>query len=91
MEPVATLDPAILAALKEHMIDGVLLYSARSAWAFVHLLNGAGLLATVRGVTIYAISEATAAPLRGLGAAAMVAERPDEEALLRLLPVAERR
>ncbi|MGD9738759.1 MAG: uroporphyrinogen-III synthase [Bauldia sp.] len=91
MEPVAALDPAIARAFGDRTIDGVLLYSPRSAAAFVDLLGGAGLLASLAAVTIYAISDATAAALRETDVGVKVAERPDEEALLRLLTVSERR
>lgn len=87
MERLAALDPKTGDALRQKMIDGILLYSPRSADALVSLLGEAGLLTSLAGVTIFAISEATAAKLRGIGAGVVAAERPDEEALLRLLPI----
>jgi uroporphyrinogen-III synthase len=75
-------DPAVRAALEEHAIDGVLLYSRRTAAAFRDLAVAAGI--RLAGLTMYAISAQVAAVLPELPA--RIAARPDEDALLALIP-----
>ena len=90
MEPAAALESEVARALRSAAIDGILVYSARSAASFLALIADAGLLASLGPVTIYAISEAVAARLRATSAV-VVAASPDEDALLRLVPAPGRR
>ena len=81
-EPVPRLAEVARAALSEGAVDGVLAHSRRSAAAFALALRTAGLAPLGPGVTIYALSEAAAAPLRGVASGAVrVAARPDQIAL----------
>jgi uroporphyrinogen-III synthase len=84
-EPAESLTAEARAALHDYEA-AVLHYSARSAAIFLQLAireNFAG--AVLRGAHL-CLSEAVAMPLREAGAAVRVAEKPDEEALLALLP-----
>ena len=69
--------------LREGTLDGVLLYSTRTAAVFHELVAGEDALA--RNVVLYVISAQAAAALAGLGSPLRVAERPDEDSLLALL------
>jgi uroporphyrinogen-III synthase len=76
-EPAARLDPAVAEALRSGRIDGVLVFSARTAEVFAGLLEAAGLAGAMRRVTLYAISAGAAEPLRRLpGADIRVAAAP---------------
>ena len=73
-------------ALVDGGLDGVLLYSPRTAQAFVRLVTDAGLTDRLGGVTAYCLSDAVARALDGLNwAAVRVADRPEQDALLALL------
>jgi uroporphyrinogen-III synthase len=86
-EAATRLTPEVRDAIGEGRLDGALLYSERTAATFAGLLRAAGL--GLSGVACFALSEAVAAPLAGLGAAHIaVAARPDEAALLALVPPA---
>lgn len=70
-------------ALDGEVIDGVLLYSPRTAQAFVQLAQGAGLAERLKRVTAYCLSPAVADAVAGLEwAAVRVAPTPDQDALL---------
>jgi len=73
-------------ALAAGTVDGVLLYSPRTAHAFVRLVEAAGLDKRLSGVSAYCLSPAVAEAVEGLGwARVLVAVRPDQDALLNLL------
>jgi uroporphyrinogen-III synthase len=68
-------------------LDGVLHYSRRSAQTFLIGAGTAGVLDAAVGLTHYCLSSEVAAPLRAAGAGAVkVASRPDEAALIALVP-----
>jgi uroporphyrinogen-III synthase len=68
-------------------VEGVLHYSRRSTQAFVEAARAGGLLEPALHPMHYCLSGQVAAPLREAGAARIaVAARPDEAALMALLP-----
>lgn len=74
-------------ALRENLLDGVLLFSPRTAKIFAGLVNDAGLAEKCAPLHAFCISAATAAALGSLEFARMaVAGNPNQEALLALLP-----
>jgi len=75
------LAPAALDALAKGEIAAALHYSKRSAAIFMALARDAGLAEALGGIDHLALSEDAASPLPR----ARIAERPDEEHLLRLL------
>lgn len=79
-------DEDIAALLRGRQIEGALFFSRRTSDGFRNLVEAAGLADAVSGVVYYALSDAAAEPLRGLGARIFVASRPDGESLLALLP-----
>jgi len=86
----AVAETALPAAVREALaggaIDGVLHYSRRSADAFEAIVMAAGIDLKSLPTKHYCLSAQVAAPLRQLGIeAVVVAERPDETALLALL------
>lgn len=82
-EVAPALDAGVRDALALHALDGVLLYSRRSATAFRDLAAAAGV--RLGGVTAFAISDPVGAVVAGT-MAVKVAAAPDEEALLALIP-----
>lgn len=81
------LDPAAAADLSAGTIAGVLFFSPRTARTFVTLARKAGLTGHVREVTAYCLSEAVAGAAAALEwSTVRVAERPDQDSLLELLP-----
>ena len=81
------LDDAVAEALRQGRIEAVLLYSRRTAQVWEALLRGAGLQRHCQAMTAYCLAKsaadaADALPFRDIVSAA----RPDEEALLALLP-----
>ena len=83
-EPAESLTPQAAAALRAGETT-VLHYSPRSAALFLDLAIRGGLADAVLRAAHLCLSDAVAAPLRERGAAARVAEKPDEDALLALL------
>jgi len=87
--PAATLSEPTRMALAAGLIDGVLLFSPRSAETFAALLHRAGLAMAARRIVAYCLSPAVA---KGLGAAVFhavhIAPSPNRPALLALLPEA---
>jgi uroporphyrinogen-III synthase len=76
-------------ALRDREIDGVLLYSRRSAEIFVGLCEAAGIQGALGGLVAYCLSANAATPLNtlqslGLGAV-HVADHPNEAELLALI------
>ncbi len=84
--PAAALSAALRTAIAAGEIDGVLLYSRRSAALFVALLTAAGLAGQSRRMTLLCLSPAVA---DGAGALSwvrvLVAAKPEQAALLALL------
>jgi uroporphyrinogen-III synthase len=85
MRPAKEFSAAVVAALSASAIDAALHYSPRSAATFVALIEKQGLSMAARRLRHLCLSAAVAEPLRSLGAAAEVAARPDEAALIELL------
>jgi uroporphyrinogen-III synthase len=81
-EPRARLSGVAAAALREGNVDGVLIYSARSAAAFAAALAADSLSPLLAGVALFCISAACAEPLRdhGWGVIA-IATQPDQLSL----------
>lgn len=83
-EPVAELSPEAAAALAAGSVDAVLVYSPRTAAAFVAALGRAGLAACLDDLPVIAISAAAAAPLDGAGRI-VIAPQPDEAGMFAAL------
>ena len=80
------LSDAALVALRTGGVDGVLIFSAQSAEAFVAALAADGLSPLPETIAAFAISEQAAAPLAGaLRGPVRSAARPDQIALFALL------
>ncbi len=78
--------PALVAALQEGAVDGVLHFSPRSAENYVAGASAAGLGEAALAVAHYCLSAAIAAPLCAAGAAHVtIAPQPSEAALIELL------
>lgn len=85
-EPATALRPKLEQALREASVDGVLLFSARSADIFVSLVRQAGLENACASVVLLALSPAVAAATGDmLWRSRLVAERPNGAALLETL------
>ena len=88
-EPVNTLPPPAAEALAANALDGILVFSPRSAVIFGRLVAAAGLQAHCARLDAYCISAATAAALAPIAFARVaVAGAPNQEAMLGLLPAA---
>ncbi len=88
--PVAVLPQAARTSLENGTLEGVLLFSPRSAKTFSALVTDAGLAAPCGDLTAFCISAATAAALAPLTFGRMaVAGAPNQDAILALLPAAE--
>jgi len=82
----AELSAPVRADIAEGKIDGVLLFSPRTAESFVRLVERAGLTGRCRDITAYCLSEAVAAKSRRIGWARLaVAARPDRQSLIETL------
>ena len=78
MEDAGGLSETVAGALRAGEIDGVLIYSQRSAAAFALALRAAG-LAPLAGVHAFCLSEAVARPLATVFEGPVhVAEKPDQ-------------
>ena len=83
------LDMASRNALRARALDGVLLFSPRTAHAFADQIEAASLQATLTGVTAWCLSAAVAHALGNLPFKRIaVAEVPTQDALLRLIDTA---
>jgi uroporphyrinogen-III synthase len=78
--------PSVRAELTAGTLAGVLHFSRRSAEAYLHCAEVAGIGAAALAPTHYCLSEQVAAPLTAAGARSVRAPRPDEAALLDLVP-----
>ncbi len=84
--PAETLPEKLEKALSATALNGVLLFSPRSAKIFANLVTKAGLGEACAGLSCYCISAATAAALDKLVFARLsVAGAPNQEAMLALL------
>jgi len=82
----STLPQAVQEAVAAGRVDGVLHFSRRSAEAFVASGKAGGLIDRIRALRHYCMSAQVAEPLRAAGAGSiLVAERPDEAAVLGLI------
>jgi uroporphyrinogen-III synthase len=86
---VSALRPEVAAALASRSIDGVLLFSRRTATIFRELAGAAVPPSALAAPTYYVLSSEVAAPLQGLGGAVVVAPQPSESGLLSLLHPAD--
>ncbi len=87
-QALESLPEGCIAVLRAGRADGVLLFSPRTARIWTGLLDHHGLLAVVRGLTHFCLSSNVAAAVsEALGAETVIriAERPDEDSMLRLL------
>jgi uroporphyrinogen-III synthase len=82
--PAALLDTVAEAAIAGGEVDGVLLYSPRSARTWIGLVVAAGLASEATRLRHYCLSQNVAAVL-GKDYPTLVAPRPEEDALLSLL------
>lgn len=84
--PVRVLPAVVRTALSKRELDGVLLYSPRTARTFASLVRAAGLVPAMTTLAAYCLSPAVASALEDLAFAHIaVAPRPDEASLLALL------
>jgi uroporphyrinogen-III synthase len=89
--PAEALPGPCAAAMAAGGADGVVLYSPRSARVWAKLVTEAGLAEAAMRMVHYCLSENVAGALReglGEGVAVQVARRPNESALLELVPAA---
>ncbi len=85
--PVAKLPPEAEEALRNETVDGVFLFSPRSARVFATLVGDAGLAAQCAKLIACCISAATAEALNPLSFARVaVAGAPNQDAILDLVP-----
>ena len=87
--PVTTLPENALDVLKDGTLQGVLLFSPRSAKTFANLVTEAKLVSACEKLEAYCISAATAAALSPLSFARVaVAGVPNQNAMISLIPPA---
>jgi uroporphyrinogen-III synthase len=85
-EAVSRLDSNVIEAVRAGAIDGVLLFSRRTAEIFSELTLAAGVQAMLARTTLYALSSQVAQPLARLRPARiLVASQPNEAGLLALV------
>jgi uroporphyrinogen-III synthase len=78
------LSPHGLTMIKDGSVDGVVLYSPRTAESFVDLLGKAGAMDRAGHLTAFCLSDAVAAKLAGLEwGRVVVAKTPDQVALIK--------
>ena len=82
MEPVRQIAPEAFARLIAKEVDAVLIYSRRTAEAFVDAVRGAGRMDLFDGLRVVAISQQSAEPIPA-AARLEIAPRPNEDELLR--------
>ena len=81
MTVVKQLETAVVTALKERMLDGVLIYSRRTAEALILLLESHDLIDALSGLRVISISKQAASPLPS-AARIEIAELPTEDSVL---------
>ncbi len=85
-QTASALSDAAVTQLQTGALDGVLLYSPRTAATFVELLDAARLAGALHKVTAFCLSAAVAEKITGLEwARVAVATTPDENALIDIL------
>lgn len=85
-EKAVRLPGAACDALEKGSLDGILLYSPRTARTFVSLVTKAGLEDRLGDVTAYCLSQAVADALKGLPLRGVkIAHEPEQSALLALI------
>ncbi len=78
--------PETQEALRTGAVDGVLLFSRRSAGLFTGLVTGAGLSGACERLSVYCLSPAVAEKVRGLPwLGVIVADEPNQDALLKAI------
>lgn len=87
-EPVAALSPPVRAALDAAEIDGILLYSARTARALIEVAGRAGIAGALHHPACFVISPHVAEVVAGLGGPLHIADHPDEDSLFALVSAA---
>lgn len=85
-EMAPAFDREIRSGLHSGRIDAVLIYSRRTAEAFRLVVEEGGLLGELKGLRLYVLSKRVAEPIIGLDVNIVVANKPDEDTLLSLLP-----
>lgn len=86
--PAVHLSPPTVEALSAGRLEGALHYSPRTVNALLAAAKTARVMDALRHLQHFCLSPAVAAPLGEAGLAAKASERPDEAALLALLPAA---
>jgi uroporphyrinogen-III synthase len=87
---MAPFSPALVAALKDATVDGVLHFSRRSAEFYLEGAKNAGIVAQALQVRHLCLSDKVAEPLVNAGARQIaVAKRPDEAAMIALVDTAQ--
>ena len=85
--PLAALPDEAAAAMRAGTLDGVLVFSPRTARIFATLVEAAGLAEACAGLEAFCISAATASALAAVSFARVaVAGVPNQQAMLELLP-----
>jgi uroporphyrinogen-III synthase len=80
--PVGALSAAARSALKDWGVDGVTLFSPRTARLWTTLVEAAGLTACCRALTAFCLSPAVAAALGAAWRRTIVAARPSQAGLI---------
>ena len=85
-EPRTSLADETVAALRAQAVDGVLVYSQRSAAAFALALRAAGLAPLSADIACFSMSEPAAEPLKAVARGPiLVPERPDQISLFSVI------
>lgn len=84
-EAVTQLDAAVGKAIAELRLDGVVVYSRRTAEAFRTAVANAGLRESLANLTCYALAPEIGAALEGAVTEVRCPERPEEDLLLALI------
>jgi uroporphyrinogen-III synthase len=87
-DPVARFDPKVRDALSRRAVDGILLFSGRTAKTLRAAAAADGITAALGQPRYYVISDHVAGIVREFGADVRVARSPDEDSLLALISAA---
>ncbi len=85
-DAVTTLEPEVVHLLGSGEIDGALVFSRRTAQAFVDATLGEGLERSLAGLRFFAISDHAAEPLRPFARDIRVAPHPDFDGIATIIP-----
>lgn len=89
-EPARALAAQTVEAFAARALDGILVFSPRTARTLIERLAGEGWLEVARTLSIHALSEKVAAPFQEAGFEVIrIATKPNAEALYRTLPQAD--